>query len=262
MKKHFFRLIIGLIFLSIIFGFIIFLNQSYGFFILSKPYFNETYVSLRFDDGLKSQEHAFELLRKYNFTGSIYVITNKLSSEIDWEKSYYLGWEDINEISDFMEIGSHTMNHSDLTKDFDYGDEIKESKYALTERGFQAKSFAYPGGIYNMRILRSVEQNYQCAITQDIGTNRVPLRTHLLKSFTIRGHTSMDTVKRVIKKGKWNILVFHDINQIDNEEMPRFLENIANFNSVDDGFFEEILKYLKENNIKVITVAEGCEKWT
>jgi peptidoglycan/xylan/chitin deacetylase (PgdA/CDA1 family) len=101
-------------------GLIIYLNQTHGYFLFYSPDYNETYVSLRFDDGLKSQLLAFDLIEKYNLTGSVYIITSKITTTIPWEKEYYLDLEEIQHLSDFIEIGAHTVSHVDLTKVINY----------------------------------------------------------------------------------------------------------------------------------------------
>jgi peptidoglycan/xylan/chitin deacetylase (PgdA/CDA1 family) len=260
MKKSILTFAIFIIILSTIYGIFIYLNQNHGFFIISSQNLNETYVSLRFDDALKSQKEAFELLKKYNFTGSVYVSTKKPESGNEWEKSYYLSWNEIKEISSFMEIGSHSKSHRDLTKIKDYTNEVIESKEKLQKEGYESSTFVYPGGNYNRQIIKVVEQNYKCASTQDVGTNSLPTKPHLLKDFTLRSYNDIETIKRVIKKNSWTILTFHDIGDITANNMSLAYKTVAESNKIDLYFLEDILRYLKENNIKVITIAEGCDK--
>ena len=67
--------------------------------MLSWPDFNEAYVSLRFDDGLKSQLNAVKLLNEYNMTASFYIIVEKPDSKIEWERQYYMNWDELRNIS-------------------------------------------------------------------------------------------------------------------------------------------------------------------
>ncbi|MEM4719335.1 MAG: polysaccharide deacetylase family protein [Candidatus Pacearchaeota archaeon] len=130
------KIILIEIFLSFLIIFLVYLNQEQGYFIFSTTKMNETYVSFRFDDGLKSQKEAFKILKENNITGSVYIITSKSNSTINWEKNYYLNWEEIEEISEFMEIGSHTLSHRDLTflPFSEAKKEIEESKKILEEK--------------------------------------------------------------------------------------------------------------------------------
>lgn len=258
MKKDFLKILL-FVSLAIVVFLVLYLNQTHGFFIISTPTFNETYVSFRFDDGLKSQMQAFYILEKYNMTGSVYIITSKPDSDITWEKQYYLNWSEIRNISSFLEVGSHTITHINLITYADADKEIIESKDNLIKQGFNVSTFVYPGGNYNKRVIDLVNENYECASTQDVGTNFLPIRPHLLKDFTFRSGNTNAAIPRVIKEGKWNILTFHDIGILNDSNMPKLYYNIAQENAISPEYFESIVKYVKEKNITVITIKEGCD---
>ena len=237
------------------------LNHFYGWFVISTPSFNETYVSLRFDDGLKTQLRAYELLNKYNLTGSIYILTEKSSNPSDWEKDYYMNWSEIENVSSIMEIGGHTRNHADLPKSALEGtleDEIKGCYDDLVEHGFEPKTFVYPYGNYNKKVVDETKKYFECASTQDVGVNTVPIEPYRLKDFTVRSFSSVDDVKRVLKPGTWIILTFHDIGNVSSN-IPDLERKVMENNAVSVELFEETLKYLNEtSDIKVVTMAEGC----
>jgi hypothetical protein len=121
-------------------------------------------------------------------------------------------------------------------------------------------TFVYPGGNYDFPIVRVAQQNFDCACSQNVGINGVPISPYLLKGFTLRSNNNFETAKRVIKPGKWNILTFHDIGQVDIPGAPKIFNKVVKSNSFDVDEFEKILVYLNENNIKVITIKEGCDK--
>jgi peptidoglycan/xylan/chitin deacetylase (PgdA/CDA1 family) len=246
-KKHFVLVAVALIVLAVT----LYLNQFYGWFVFKTPSFDETYVSLRFDDGWKSQLNAYELLKKYNLTGSIYIISGFIGKE------GYMSWEDVEKVSEIMEIGGHTVNHTDLKNlrtSQDYEKEIGDDFRTLTEKRFKVKTFVYPYGNYNSTAVRIVKKYYRGASTQDIGVNTQDANPFLLKDFTIRSFNSIKDIKRVVIPGTWTILTFHDVG-----EPHPLAPYAAKGNAVSVDFFEEILNWLKENDIEVITVAEGCE---
>jgi len=247
--------------ITILFAVLIYLNQNHGFFIIGNSQEYPTYVSLRFDDGLKSQLSAFEILRQNNLSGSMYIITSKPYSQIGWQKEYYLNWSEIKQLSYFMEIGSHTITHRDLTRTDEYGEEIKFSKKELEAQGFNISTFVYPAGIYNTRVIKEVESNYECASTQDVGVNSLEIKSpHLLKDFTLSADNNIEDVKRVIKKGSWTILTFHDIDQVSSV-VPDYYVKISSSNTISVEFFKDILDYLKSENINIITVENGCKQF-
>lgn len=248
MKKYSFAIGSALFILAVI----LYLNQFYGWFIISSPSFSETYVSLRFDDGWKSQLSACELLKKYNLPSSIYIISGFVG-----KKPGYMDWPDVKKASEVMEIGGHTKDHADLrnlktTQEFE--EQIGDDFRTLTGKGFNVKTFVYPYGNYNKSAISVVKKYYLGASTQDVGVCTRETNVYLLKDFTIRSFNNLQHIKRTIKPGTWTILTFHDVG----EPYPTTPSAVKN-NAVSVQLFEEILQWLKESNIKVITVAEGCE---
>lgn len=209
-----------------------------------------TYVSLRFDDGWKSQLNAARLLAQYGVPGSIYIISNNMGRE------GYMTWEDVQAVSRVMEIGGHTVSHSDLRNLASrqaYEAEIAADYRALTGRGFTVTTFVYPFGNYSPTAIDIIRKHYACASTQDIGANTDQTDPYLLKDFTVRSSNSLEDVKRMIAPGAWTILTFHDVGEPAPGANPA-----ERGNAVTEAFFEQILQWFQANDIKVITVAEGC----
>ncbi len=210
-----------------------------------------TYVSLRFDDGWKSQLNAARLLAQYEMPGSIYIISDAMGTP------GYMTWDDVQTVSRVMEIGGHTVSHSDLRNLASrqaYETEIGADYRALTGRGFTVTTFVYPFGNFRRTAIDIIKQYYICASTQDIGANTDQTDPYLLKDFTVRSSNTLDDVKRMIAPSAWTILTFHDIGEPAEGANPA-----ERGNAITEAFFEQILQWLKANNVKVITVAEGCK---
>jgi peptidoglycan/xylan/chitin deacetylase (PgdA/CDA1 family) len=131
---------------------------------------NSKYVILTFDDGYKSQyTTAKPILDKYGFKGTFYVVCN-YAQKID---TYRMNWTEIKELhQQGHDIGSHTMNHADLTQlpayRVDY--EIGTSKQCLIGNGINdVTSFAYPfaEGSTNAAIINTVAKYYPLARTAE-----------------------------------------------------------------------------------------------
>ena len=209
-----------------------------------------TYVSLRFDDGWHSQLNAARLLEQHGAPGSIYIISDFMGQE------GYMTWDDVRAVSRVMEIGGHTRTHSDLRNLAslpEYEDEIGADYRALADRGFKVTTFVYPYGNYSPVAIDVIRKYYACASTQDIGANTSETDPYLLKDFTIRSNNSLDDVARMITPGAWTILTFHDVGEPNPDANPA-----ERGNAISEKFFEQILAWLKEKEIKVITVADGC----
>jgi peptidoglycan/xylan/chitin deacetylase (PgdA/CDA1 family) len=211
-----------------------------------------TYVSLRFDDGWKSQLNAHEALKEYGLTGSIYIISGFMGEE------GYMDWSDVETVSETMEIGGHTKNHVDLRNletMQEYEEEIGNDYQALVDRGYEVQTFVYPYGNYSSYALQVIKKYYVCASTQDVGVNTSGTDPYLLRDFTIRSFNSIEDMERKIQPGTWTILTFHDVGD------PHPDANSAvKSNAISISFFDEILVWLEESGVNVITVAEGCEK--
>jgi len=101
---------------------------------------DRTYVSLRFDGGWKTQLRAYEALKKYDLTGSIYIFSGVMGTEDRW-----MDWTDVERVSEIMEIGGVTV--------YDPGGPFGTARWcerrigddyrALVERGFAPKTFVF-----------------------------------------------------------------------------------------------------------------------
>lgn len=112
-------------------------------------------VLITFDDGnLDNYTNAFPLMQKYRFTGVLYIVGNYIGVE------NYLNADQIKEMAGAgWEIGSHTMNHHDLTK---LTVQQKEFEIAGSREFLEQKlrvpilTIAYPFGLSSCGIMDSV----------------------------------------------------------------------------------------------------------
>lgn len=110
---------------------------------------------ITFDDGYRSLEDAYYILKKYNFKATAYLhikaILNGVYSYPNMPPADMISLEKVKKMLDVFELGSHTINHPDLTK-ISYEEvlyEIKESKKFLEEMlNVKVNHFCYPFGKY------------------------------------------------------------------------------------------------------------------
>lgn len=142
-------------------------------------------VALTFDDAFDGvYRNAFPLLRRFGFTACLFVVTGYVGKENQWDygwgknKRRHLDWEQIREMADAgFEIGSHTVNHPDLTriprKFVEY--ELKASKQMLEDRLGQRVDFlSYPFGRFDRYVQQEAKRlGYKGAFTlrRDGGKN-------------------------------------------------------------------------------------------
>lgn len=138
---------------------------------------NQKKIILTFDDAYQSiYQYAFPILKKYQFTASLFIISdfvgdyNQWDVHPGWRKFRHLDWDEINVLNRAgWEIGSHSATHPDLRKCSDnrLQDELESSRFEIKKHTGQVSPiFAYPFGRYNDRIIEFVKKSdYQGACT-------------------------------------------------------------------------------------------------
>jgi len=154
-------------------------------------------VVLTFDDGYADNyTHAFPLLRQYGFRGIFFVITDFL------DRDGYMTWAQVKEMHKAgMEIGSHTLNHPDLSRlpPQQARRQLRESLLVLEARlGKPARFLAYPSGKYNPEVLRLAQEvGYQAAVATIHGDTHAASQLFQMARIRIRGS---DDLQAFIKK--------------------------------------------------------------
>ena len=110
-------------------------------------------IVLTFDDGNPDNyTNAFPILKKHNMTGTFFIKLNNIQNE-----GKGMTWDKLKEMSDAgMTIGSHTINHDNLTNldDQSLYREVAESKNIIEKHlGITIKYFSYPGGAYSDKVI-------------------------------------------------------------------------------------------------------------
>lgn len=157
-------------------------------------------IILTFDDGYRDvYTNAFPILKKYNMKATLYIISGYLNGE------YYLTTDMVKELAEhpLIEIGSHTVNHSVLTKksDEEVEKQLCESKRYLEElTGKKIESIAYPTGAYDARIMKATEKHYKYGISIVAGKeNTKQLNTYELRRLYIVRDFTIEKFKEIIE---------------------------------------------------------------
>ena len=120
-------------------------------------------VVISFDDGyLDVFQNAFPIMERYGFTGTVYIVANRLQSD------GFLQVEQLKELVDHgWEVGSHSMTHTELTQNHALvRKEILQSRLDL-ENALEIKvfSFAYPFGSLDWYVSYKVsDYGYQAGV--------------------------------------------------------------------------------------------------
>ena len=226
-------------------------------FFISGCTVRQAYVSITFDDGYASTyEKAFPILNRYGFPATVFVITSYIG-----ELQNYMDWDQVLTLSSLSkwEIGSHTHTHPDLTtlKTVEIIHELSLSKDILNSKGFNPVGIASPYGQFNEDVLKLVKKSYHYHRNVD----RFPWYNDLdridiynINSMTVYYDTSLEEIKwkidKAISEKKWLILNMHDVIK----GKPEYYE-------MNVELLENVAKYLKGNNVQVITIADVLKKY-
>lgn len=220
---------------------------EYGLYLTTQS-FNQGVVSVSFDDGWGSQyTNAFSLLKKYNYTGTFYIVPSYLNT------SGYMTIEQACTVAQGgNEIGSHTLTHADLTKisATRQHDELVKSKNELNNEFGPVQNFAPPYGSYTPTITKEVEKYYSSQRTSDIGFNSIEdFNVFAINVQPVLVYTRLDTIQawidQAIHDKTWLVLQLHQI------------DTSRSMYSCTPQEFEKVLQYLHNKNTHVLTVAQA-----
>lgn len=143
-------------------------------------------LSLTFDDGNESQvRDLYPVLKRNRLPATFYVVTSQIGQS---GKLTPRGLDTL--AQEKNEIGSHGHTHRSLPKLglIELRDELEKSKETLT--AFGVRSFSYPFGHLDDRIVEEVARHYDSgrAYSTDVIANRRDhLTRYVLRSFPIEG---------------------------------------------------------------------------
>lgn len=153
---------------------------KYGKQLPDKP------IMITFDDGyLDNYTNAYPIMKKYDFTATIFIITNLIGQDIR-----FMTWDQIREMQQYgIVFGSHTANHKSLTSltKEQVITELSQSRDEIVRQlGKAPKYFAYPTGTYNGEIEEMVRAaGYKAAFTIEYGQVGADSDLYLLQRIPI-----------------------------------------------------------------------------
>lgn len=190
-------------------------TDNYNLQLATTSGFAEGMVTLTFDDGWRSiHDNALPLMNKYGIVSTQYLVSGFLGSM----KEYMTA----RQVYDFTrtgnEIGSHTVDHPDLTKlsDTDLTRQLKVSQTGLEKCYQNVTSFAAPFGSNNEHTLAVEKTLYQTARSTEVGFNSPDaLQPLQLKVQNVRADTTPAQMRAWLATAKanhvWLILVYHQV---------------------------------------------------
>lgn len=148
-------------------------------------------IILTFDDGYTDNyTNAFKVLNERDMVAVMYPYTKKINSTNGLTKNQL---EEL--LENNWEIGSHTINHLDLTTlTVDkLVQEVRDSKQYLEELfGIDVVSFCYPAGQYNQKVVEAVKKaGYKYGVTTNYGMSNFEKNLLVLSRIRINRSDSL-----------------------------------------------------------------------
>jgi len=208
-------------------------------------------VSFTFDDGRPGiYDHALPILTHYGIKGTFYALTGAIENQEPWVMS----WRQVKTLKSLgWEIGSHSVTHPYLTtltdEELDY--ELKEAKQILANQGIEAKSFAFPYGDYDQRVIDYTSRYYENSRRSwgNYGLNSFPYTNYEIVAREVSHTTPPEEVTQWIDdamaNNQWLVLLLHDI----------VLQNPSEYQYARDDL-KLIASYIQDNNIPTTTVSQ------
>lgn len=181
------------------------------------------YFTSSWDDGAVTDLKLAELLSKHNQQATFYIPINNIENRPVVRPDQML------DLSDYFEIGAHTMNHKYLTSlsDTEAIYEITESKKALEEIiSRPVEGFCFPGGKYHTRHLGFVKD---AGFTYSRSVNQFRYRgieSPLGITLQAYSHSAFTYLKHLIKRGYFRELFQNSTYIMRHRQWNNLLLNI------------------------------------
>ncbi|NTW14231.1 MAG: polysaccharide deacetylase family protein [Candidatus Moranbacteria bacterium] len=210
--------------------------------------FSEGMVSFTFDDGfLNTYAVGLPILDAAGIKSTQAIITGSLGAT-----NYVSTAQVLDMAARGHEIASHTRTHANLPtlSAAALESEVAGSKADLVAIGITANSIVYPYGTYNDAVIAAVKNaGYTGARSVDDGYNTPMTGKYVVRDQHITSDVTFDTVKTwidmAIANKQWLVLEMHQQSATGGTY------------SNDPALLQSIVDYVKQQNMKTVTLGQG-----
>lgn len=163
------------------------------------------YIAITFDDGNDGVYLlADKILSKYGLKATLYVYPSVIFAKKENNLKHYMTFSQINKLinTNRYELGCHSYYHPYMTKEDEKGlilNTIKAKETLFNQIGFEAKTFAYPFGLYNDKIVDYVRKaGFIGAFTVDRKYVNNTTDIYKIPRFIITNNTSFDKFIQIV----------------------------------------------------------------
>lgn len=166
---------------------------------------NKKIAIITFDDASLGQyEKATPILTKYGMKATFFIYPSIIQSTEKGKHKNYMTFSQIKKLAQnpAFEIGCHSYYHPYMTKEDEKGlvlNTIKAKSILEKEIGINIKTFAYPFGLYNEKVISYVKKaGFIGAFKIDKGYINEETDNWKIPRFIITSKTSLETFKKIV----------------------------------------------------------------
>ena len=200
-------------------------------------------------------------MQAHGFVGTYYIISSFIGT------GDYMNMSDLHALQNAgNEIGSHTVDHPDLTylTDAQINSECSQSKQLLQTNGFPATDFAYPMGDSNSHVdsivlqyYRSARYAYGSGYLMSIPANPIQMSIPMgWGGETGNSNTDLNQDKSIVDQAQaansWAIIFFHNI----------ITTPLTTSDQIEQSNFAALLNYIGNKSVQVMTVNQALNLWS
>ncbi|GAC1369409.1 MAG: hypothetical protein NVSMB39_1230 [Candidatus Saccharimonadales bacterium] len=215
-------------------------------------------ISVTFDDGWRSiHDNALPLLNKYQIVSTQYLASGLLGSL----KQYMTPGMVYDLVKSGHEIGSHSVDHPDLTKlgDKDLTRQLAVSRAGLDKCFQNVTDFAPPFGASSERTITAEKHYYATSRSTESGFNSPDtLNAYQLKVQNVRRDTPPSQMEAWIQTAEknriWLILVYHQVSDSPGEYSRQLVDFETDMVLVKNSHLENLTMhnaYVKSQNTEL-----------
>ena len=236
------------------------ITDDYSFTPQVTTGFSRALVSINFDDGrIGNYTNALSLLTAHNFKTTQYIVTESLAGA---DPSYYMTQSQINAFYALgHEIGSHTVDHSSLTKlsTAKVDQELSESKSTLEALFPPINNFSIPNGDYNASVITEIKKYYRSARTSNLGFNTLSnFDPYGIECQYITYSTTLSDLQSWLAQAaqdkSWLVILYHGVDNPHTSSDGEY--------SITSQTFSDQLNAITASGLPVVTVQQALDEIT
>lgn len=232
-------------------------TDNYSFKPLANAAFNRGIVSIVFDDGLANvYQNALPIMNQYGFKSTQYIVSGAIGSQTKLDLPAMTKAQISTMYKGGHEIGSHTVNHPDLTSlnTAKLNSELSNSKKTLDVSYSPVNNFAIPFGRYNDTVIVAAKKYYGSARTSDGGENTlIGFDQYRLKTQYVVNTTTLAEVESWLAQAAqdkaWLIILYHNVADGGSYE----------YTATKQAFSDQ-LAAIKNSGLPVLTVRQALNE--